>query len=418
MQLATLPEHYEPLICVGTTVRKCLPVLRAYLDSLAWQEIPKRCKVHYVFVADFAGKHPDAEAYLREWVKERDGELVRGAPSNATDVEDSHPVTHQWTGTAMQRAGENKNRILRRALELKADATFLADADLVLDRTTLATLWAPEKPIVAATFWTYWHRIGKETLQLHAAPQVWLRHPYQLDGRGMEEWEFRSKLVNRELVRVWGQGACTLIRTPVTLAGVSFERIPEPQFQVGMMAGEDRSYCTRAERLHIDMYGDGWPDIFHAYHLPADIERLPQMVSRLGTPHPVKAVFGDLVSLKLTAMEPFPQPNNQWYHCPPQFLRGRLGALSLLPELEEAVLNLERTQEQIVPVHTPHHYPLPYMRGKRRLINVQLVDCKPYRHAPVVEDELIIGVKSQRYMDATTLSQKQLGGMEALSLAT
>src|SRR5256885_1076824 len=135
MQLAAVPESHEPLIVIGTSVRKPLPVLQAFLESLAWQELPPRAKVHYVFVPDFSGHHGNAENYLREWVKSHDGDLLRPGPSSTEDFSDVHPVTHQWTGTAMRRVGENKNRILRKALELKADAIWLADADLIMDRT-------------------------------------------------------------------------------------------------------------------------------------------------------------------------------------------------------------------------------------------------------------------------------------------
>lgn len=416
MQLAPLPETHEPLVCVGTSVRKSLPVLKPYLDSLAYQEPIKRGKTHYVFVADFTKEQADAEQYLREWVKEREGEVLRGGPSNAGDFLDSNAPTHQWTPSATQRVGANKNKILQRAVQLKADAIWLADADLILDRTTLTSLWAVEKPIACAVYWTHWQKAGRETQQPHAAPQVWLRHPYILDGRGMEEWEFRAKLVNRELTRVWGQGACSLIRTPVVQAGISFDLIPEPQLQVGMMAFEDRHFCIRAERAHIDMWAEPWPDIFHIYHLPDDLQRVEQMVARLSAVHPARAGFGDAVSLRLDALEPFPQPNNQWYRPPGQFLRGRIGALPLLPELEEAVLDMDRGSERIVPVHVPLHYPLPYMRGKRRLIRVQLLDVKPYGFAPVVEQELIVG-KSQRAVDSATLSSKQIEGMQELATA-
>ena len=406
MQLAVLPEAYEPLIVVGTSCRKPLAVLQPYLESLAWQELPKRCKVHYVFVADFTKAQADAEAYLRTWVTERGGEVLRAVPAPVEDFSDAPGlVTHQWSTNAMRRVGANKNKILQRAKELKADAVWLADADLLMDRTVLYSLWSVEKPIACAVYWTHWTKQGKETVPSHAAPQVWVRHPYLLDGRGMEEWEFRSKLVNRELTRVWGQGACTLIRMPVIHAGVSFEQIPERTMDQGLMAGEDRQFCIRAERTHIEMWADAWPDCFHIYHLPDDLQRIPVMQERCGTPHPPRAQFGHLVSLRLDALEPFPQPNGQWYRPPPQFLRGRLGAIPLLPELEAAVLALDRGTEHIVPVHVPLHYPLAYMRGKRRLIRVTLIDCKPFAYAPVLEAELI--PRASQTMDRTTLTPQQ-----------
>src|SRR5207253_9237999 len=107
----------------------------------------------------------------------------------------------------------------------------------------------------------------------------------------------------------WGQGACTLVRAPVVQAGVTFEHFEEPALNVGLMAGEDRHFCIRAERLHTEMWADPWPDIYHIYHLPDDLGRVEFMRARLGVQHPARAQFGELVSLRLDAIEPFPQPN-------------------------------------------------------------------------------------------------------------
>ena len=56
------------------------------------------------------------------------------------------------------------------------------------------------------------------------------------------------------------------------------------------------------------------------------------------------------------------------------------------------------------------------MRGKRRLIRVQLLDVRLYGFAPVVENELIVG-KSQRAVDSATLNPKQLDGITELATA-
>lgn len=306
----------------------------------------------------------------------------------------------------MARVGQNKNKILKRALELKAEAVWLVDADLILDRTVFASLWAAERPIACAVFWTHWNKQSKETVTSFSGPQVWLRHPYLLDGRGMEEADFRRKLVKRELLRVWGQGACSLIRTPVIAAGIDFSHIPnEPALMQGLMAGEDRHFCIKAERSHIDMWADAWPDIFHIYHTPEDVEQIPAMLERMGTVHPDRAMLGDLVSLRLEAIEPFPQPNGQWHRPSPGFLRGRLGQLALLPEIEEAVLNLPRGQQTTIPVHFPLYWPLPYLRGRRRLIRLTLIDCKPFGYPPNLENELLrMGAGS---MDRALLTPQQ-----------
>lgn len=413
-ELHPTPESRTTTIVVGTSVRKNLDVLKPFLDSLAWQDLPPRTQLVPVFVPDWPQKDP-AEDYLRQWVTERGGECLRGVPTTAGDFADSPNFdSHQWGLTAMRRVGANKNKIIRRALELKADGLWLVDADLILDRTTLASLLAAEKPITTAVYWTHWTKRGFETRQIHAAPQVWLRHPYDLSGRGMDEAEFRQKLINRELTRVWGFGACTLISRKVLEAGVNFDPVPDIA-QTGLMAGEDRQFCIRTERSHIEAFADPWPDIFHVYHADQHLPLIPEMVKRLGTPHAQKASLGDLVSLKIEALEPVPHQNGGLQGIQRQHVRGRLGQIAMMPELEESVYGLARGEMRVVPVHFPIHHSLPYFRGRRRLIRVTLVDTKPFGFPPVLDAELFVGPKSGRWCDTTTMSAEQLAGMEAVA---
>ena len=416
VELEPLPDHRTSTIVVGTSIRKSLEVLKPYLASLDWQQLPPRTRVHYVFIPDWAQINSDAETYLREWVKERGGEIIRRGPTTAGDFADGPEFdSHQWGLSAMVRVGQNKTRLMRRTLELKADAYFHADADLILDTTTLASLIAAEKPIATAVFWTHWTKRGFETRQIHAAPQVWLRHPYELSGRGMDEAEFRQKLINRELTRVWGFGACTLLSRKVLEAGITFDPLPDVP-QQGLMAGEDRQFCIRAERAHIEAFADPWPDIFHVYHADQHVPLIPDMVKRLGAPHPEKATLGDLVSLKIEALEPVPHGNGGWQAIPRQHIRGRLGQIQVMPELEEAIYGLSRGETKIVPVHFPIHHSLPYFRGRRRLIRVTLIDVKPFGFPPVLDAELFVGPHSGRRADTTTLSQQQLDGMKEVAL--
>lgn len=306
----------------------------------------------------------------------------------------------------MRRVGQHKDKIIRRALELKADAVFFCDTDLILDTTTLASLIATERAVVTAVYFTHWQKQTSETQTSHADPQVWLRHPYLLDGRGMDESEFRGKLVNRELTKVWGFGACTLIQRSVLEAGVDFS--PAPDFpQEGMFAGEDRQFSIKCERLHIDAWADPWPDIFHVYHAETDVPQIPAMVGRLHQRHPARCGLGDSVSLRLLALEPIPVGPTQWSHIAPQFVRGRLGALALMPEVEESVYGLERGGKTIVRVHCPVTHPMPFMRGRSRLIEVTLLDCKGFSAAPVIEKELHIQPQSGRVTDLLALAPEQ-----------
>lgn len=408
--LLPLPHVRERVIVVGTSVRKPLPILQAYLTSLAWQELPPRTKVHYVFVPDWPETDSEPERFLKTWVAERGGELLRGAPKAVGDFTDAPGIpTHQWGTTAMRRVGHNKNLILKRATALQADAVFFADADLILDRTTLASLIAANVPIACGVYWTYWNRPTTETAQSFAGPQVWLNHPYEQEGRGYDQAGFRAKLLSRGLTQVWGQGACTLIARNVFEGGIDFTPVPGTPEQ-GLMAGEDRHFCMRAEGAHIPMFADSWPDIFHVYHAPEDVERIPLALQVLGAEHPMKAKLGDLISVKLEALEPVPNPSG-WQHVAPHITRGRLGQLALMPELEEAVYALERGSQRIVKVHCPVSHPMPFYRGRVRLFRITLLDCKPYGFPPVVDVELFPGSQSGAFLDQQSLTEPQRGSV-------
>lgn len=406
--LEPTPDHRDRLIVVGGSVRKPLDILQPHIQSLLWQELPPRTRLHFCWVDDFTLGQDDAKAYLRTVAAEHGGEVLRGLPSAMGDFTDDHPLAHQWSLEAMRRVGQHKNKLLKRALELKADAVFLVDADVLLDRTILTSLIACDKPIACAVYWTRWTRQTTETQKIWSGPQCWLRHPYFLDGRGMDEATFRSKLVKRELTRVWGQGACSLISRRVLEAGIDFA--PAPDFpQVGLQAGEDRQFCIKAERAHLDMWADPWGDSFHVYHRTDDVPRIPEMLERLGQVHPQSPKLGDLVNIVLTALEPIPA-NNGWAQVAPQHVRGRLGTIAMLPELEAAILGLTRGQEVIVPVHVPIHYPAPYLRGRRRLIRVQLIDTKPMCYPPVLEQDLY-AVGASAPIELTALTPQQTAAL-------
>src|SRR3990167_1981669 len=411
VQLAVLPDAVTRRVTVGTSLRKPLPVLQAWLASLASQEWPERVEPDYVFVND--GLAPDAKGFVDAWLKAHGGTLLRGLPAGVADSTDANVDSHQWSGSAMHRVGANKNKIIAHAQKTQADALWLCDADLILDRTTLWSLWHSERPIVTAVYWTYWTKRGYETREIHCAPQVWLRHPYGLEGRGMDEAEFRAKLINRELVKVPGYGACTLIGKHALQAGMSFDYLPDVPL-VGLMAGEDRHFCLRAERMHIEAWADPWPDIFHLYHLPEDAQQIPAMALRLGAAHPDRAGLGDLVSLKLQPLEPVPHQTG-WTMIQPQHVRGRLGTLALVPEMEEAVYGLARGKDVTVPVHFPAPAPIPYYPHKRRLLRVTLLDVKPYSFSPHVDNELFVGPRSGKWESTTNLTERQLAGIKEVA---
>ena len=413
VQLEVLPEYKTHKIVVGTSLRKPLPVLQAYLASLDWQEKPEHVEFLYAFVND--GLAEDAKAFVDKWLQERNGTWIRGIPAGMPDFADVSVDSHQWSGSAMHRVGQNKNRILKHALQNGAEGAWLADADLIMDRTTFGSLWALEAPIATAVYWTHWTRRGTETRKIHAAPQVWLRHPYGLEGRGFDEATFRQRLLDRQLVKVPGYGACTLIRRQALEADANFDYLPDVPL-VGLMAGEDRHFCLRAERLHIPALADPWPDIFHIYHLPEDAEQIPTMAGRLARFPLLRPHLGCLVSLRLQPLEPVPHSSG-WTMLAPQYIRGRLGALVLMPELEEAVYGMNRCTELTIPVHFPTSHPVAYYRGKRRLIRVKLVDCKFMGFPPVVENELLIGASGKHWLDTTTLDERLENGIREMAYA-
>lgn len=408
VQLERLPDYRDRVIVVGTSCRKNLTTLAAYLTGLEHQELPPRTRLHPIFVADFEPSQSDAEVFLREWVTARGGEVLRGVPSAVGDFTDQHPIAHQWSGTAMSRVGQNKNKIIRRTLELRADAVWFLDADVIADRTTLASMIATEKPIVCGNYWTVWGKPQGETQQIFSGPITWLQHPYSLAGRGMEDWEFRAKLIRREVVQVWGQGACSLIDRKVLEAGINFDYLPDVS-KDGLMGGEDRHFSIRAERSHIPMFADNWPDQFHIYR-PEDEAQIPAMLARLGTVHPIIPALGDLVSLKIQALEPLPTQRGL-QQLAPYPVRGRLGTIQMLPELEEAVYGMTRGQSVTVRTHCPVSHPLPYFRGRARLYRLTLVDCKPYGFPPVLEKELHVGPRSGAWIDRATVTLKQQAGI-------
>lgn len=408
-QLLPLPDHKETRVLVGTATRKSLPILEAYLRSYERQDLPRHVKLDYCFVADWPdprGADKEPYQYLKDWVGQRGGVVLDGGPTSASDFTDQHAQTHQWQVSAMNRVGKLKNRIFEKALRERYDHVFLADADLLLDPTTLQTLLADDVPVVAGVYWTHWQRSPSPEVTVHAGPQVWLRHPYELSGRGMDEAEFRRRLISRELVQVWGQGALTLIRTEVLRAGVSFSPFPGNQGS-GLWQGEDRHFSLHCEARHIPMHADGWVDAWHCYHLPDDIAAIPYWEARLAAPHPMRATLGDLVNVVITPLEGVPQPDGRWSTVPPQRVRGRLGALALMPEIEEGLYELERGQSAIVPVHFPVSHEIPQFRGTKRLYRVTLVDCKPFRFAPVIERELWAGKHSGAWADTTQFTPEQ-----------
>ncbi len=296
----------------------------------------------------------------------------------------------------MGRVATLKNQIIAKVLDDQFDGCFFVDADLILEPTTLASLLALDAPVGCAVYWTRW--VNSESI--HAAPQVWLQHPYILHGRGYkDDGEFRAKLVTRMPTQVWGQGACSLVKRAVFEKGVDFSILPELPKE-GMWQGEDRHFCVKCEKLHIPMVADPWPDIFHIYH-PSDHAKAPEWFDIIGETQDGSPQMGDLVSLRIDAIEAGAS----------RIVRGRLGVLKLLPELAHNVSQMQRNDVRLVAAHIGLHYPFAGYRNQRRLFRITLVDHKPFRQPPVLTDEFYTWTTGP-VQDSTDLTNDQNTGLQ------
>lgn len=385
--LQPTPDVRTDRIVVGTAIRKPPEVVRGYLTSLARQRPVPGTTLEYHFVLD----HPAAATaeLIRAFVAEHGGVVEEADEVLAADYSDEGGTTHHWTSAAMARVGRLKNRILDRARTTGAAAVWFVDADLLLDPGVLRSLWYSEAPIACGVYWTKWHN----TPGAIAAPQVWLQHPYALAGNGYEdEGAFRAQLLTRQLTRVWGQGACTLLRRVVLDKGVNFGYVPGVPRE-GMMAGEDRHFCLQAEAAHLPMLADPWPHIFHVYH-PEDRATVDQWLADLDNLQWGRPAW---VNLRVKMLEPLPTGPNQFSHVPPAVARVRLGCGQLLPDLERQVLDHLDGAPFIAEVLYPVHYAIPFLRGQKRLLEVTVVDWKVERGMPVLEQECPLGVDLTAY---------------------
>ena len=168
-----------------------------------------------------------------------------------------------------------------------------------------------------------------------------------------------------------------------------------------MSDGEDRHFCHRAESLHLELVADAWPDIHHAY-APDEYEDIPQALERLERIQLGKPALGDLISIRLENLEVNASTEVQ-------FRRGRLGQLSLPPEIEEKLYSLKPGGDALVKVFFPVHYARKEMANKSFIFRVTLYDSKPFALPPVIDQELFAGSDSKAIIDPTGLTEEQVG---------
>ena len=167
-----------------------------------------------------------------------------------------------------------------------------------------------------------------------------------------------------------------------------------------MADGEDRHFCHRAESLHLELIADAWPDIYHAY-AKDEYEDIPQALERLERVQSGKPALGDLISIRLENLEVNASAEVQ-------FRRGRLGQLSLPPEIEERLYTLSAGESALVKVFFPVHYARKEMANKSFIFRVTLYDFKAFVLAPVIDQELFVGSDSKAIIDPTGLTSDQV----------
>lgn len=408
--LEPLPAEKTVRILVGSVIRKPPQVVQAFLQCIRWQQLRTTADIDISLVLNFASEDSFATE-TRELLK-REGIDVTKAECPTGDYGEGER-TRTWTPAAWHRVGALKNGIIQQAIDGNYDFLWLVDADVLCDPYTLQSLLDSADveqfllngvhyrgPIVSGVYWTFWSKRHTEDAEVqHAGPQVWLRHPYHLDGRGYTVQSFRAALVGRQRPRVWGLGACTLIPRHALVKGCHFGRVGDLP-PGGMSDGEDRHFCWRADALHLELVADAWPDIYHAYWHD-EYEAIPQALERLERVQSGPPRLGDLVSLRLENLELGTSTGVQ-------FQRGRLGQIALPPEIEERVYTMSPGESALVKVFFPVHYPRKEVANKNFVFRVTLYDTKAFGLAPTIDQELLLGERSKAVIDPVGLTEQQV----------
>jgi hypothetical protein len=352
-------------ILAGSVCKQDYEVLKAHVATMEWQT--GKYRVDLCFVDD-----NDDEA-CTALLKEKAKYYLKANPKPQGAEYAVTSETHHWSRPMFSWLAEEKQRILDIAEEERYDAVLLVDSDLLLSPDTLDSLWNAKKPVVSGVFWTKW------TKDAPPLPQVWLAHPYELQGMGVEAHEFLGAISERQLQRVAGLGACTLIRADV-LGRVGYWPLVDGLPEWGMWQGEDRHFCVKAQRNHVDLWADSWPDIWHCYR-PEDRKDIEWQLAALRPTIRMAPLVGDLVSFTL---EPLEEPNLAGYT---EHVRGRLGAIRMLPQIEEALQTMRAGEEMMLRVAFPRWYPVAQYRGQARLVRLKLLHCKPFAPHPSLDEK-------------------------------
>jgi len=422
--LVPIPPKRVTRVLVGIPTRKPAAILAHLYDTIMAQQCRASVQLDVLFAPNYAPNDVDREEAMDLLHKLREEHNIFIAEEEIAPEGDygQRSETRAWSKEAFNRMANIKNGIIQYAMDQRYDFLWLLDADVFCDPYTLQSLldssghdrWLLDErtamPVVSGVYWTRWQRpVPGTTDNVHAGPQVWLVHPYQQHGRGWTEADFRDALVRRQRVRVWGLGACTLIPRIALEHGLNFSFF-DGLTADGMGAGEDRHFCARAEQLHIPMFADAWPDIYHGYH-PEEYGEIDGKIRSFQLAHQSCPTLGSLISARIELLEPVPDQTGKLTRPGPQYIRGQLGKLPLLPQLEEAIGQLETGESKLVKVAFPTSYKERHLRLLSPIMRVTLFDAKPFRIAPVVESEIFVGQTTGSLIDHTQHSVEQLEEM-------
>jgi len=367
-------------ILAGAAVRQNSAVLEAHLRTVKAQVLDDNVQVDIRYVNDLDVDDPDYKAARDVLLDDPDivvhnTNVYQRPPGAEYGVNDA---THVWQQPTFEYLGGLKDLLLQHAVANDYDAVWLVDTDLLVGPETLQSLINSERPVVSAVFWTAWSP-GSPLM-----PQVWQRHPYELDGgRTKHAHVFLEKLSKRGLMHVGGLGACTLISVDAIKAGLTFNPPVQGLPTEGMWQGEDRHFCVKAQRLHIPLWADAWPDVFHVYR-PSDRQHMDNILHDLKGRRKESVEIGDLVSF---TVEPLTIPNLAGFKL---HVRGRLGQLHLLPELEIDLQNMLVGDNILTELRYPSWFPVPEYAGQTSTVRLSLLDAKyylPHVGLPLVQSE-------------------------------
>lgn len=359
-------------ILVASIVNQDPKVFEAFLDCIKWQTGNFDVSRYFLFDPSM----PDDQTAALVEIANRHHALVGEADPKPEGAEYAvTDKTHHWTVPVFYWLGQQKQKLIEYARDNRFDALWLIDSDLLCSPDTLSSLWSTKKDVVSGVFYTKWQTDAP------ALPQVWMQHPYEFQGRGIEAHEFLGSLADRQVVRVAGLGACTLIRAAM-LDRVAFWPLVPNLPERGMWQGEDRHFCITAERNHVELWADAWPDIWHCYRPEqrSSIAAISVALEYANAPRSCGPQVGDLVSFTI---EPLEEPQIAGYT---EHVRGRLGAIKMLPQIEEELKTMRAGDERLMRVQFPLWYPVPNYRGRTKLLRVKLLHVKPLALHPTEGD--------------------------------